>query len=259
MGYIAYEGPSRLNKEEKIVVIVTGVGSRKSDRSSNEKTGEMAQVWILLADTHPIEAISDGSDEAICGSCVLRGVLEENKDGSTTNRMRSCYVEVQNAPRAIWQSYQDGNYEPLTDDVTWPTQSTRLGAYGDPSSAPFAINKDLVSRGNGKQTGYTHQHSDRKFHPMRKLVMASVHSEDEAKELHAKGWRTFRTMSEWELPMANELICPASEEEGKRLTCEECLACSGTGLKDSRRNAMSVAIRAHGSPSKLSSYKKAMN
>jgi hypothetical protein len=91
---------------------------------------------------------------------------------------------------------------------------------------------------------------------MRKFSMASVHSEEEARELQSQGWRTFRTMNEGDELMPNELMCPASEEEGKRLTCEECMACSGIGLNKSRQNAASVAIRVHGSPSKLSSYSK---
>tara|TARA_R110000851_G_scaffold159066_1_gene302235 strand:- start:1350 stop:2126 length:777 start_codon:yes stop_codon:yes gene_type:complete len=254
MGYVAYEGESRIDSKP-IVVIVTGVGTRKSDRSKNEKTGELAQVWYLRSDISPLAAISSGEDKSICGDCKLRGHVEQTKKGPR-NRMRSCYVEIQNAPRSIYQSYRDGNYEPLTDDIQWPTQKTRLGAYGDPSVAPFAVNKDLVSRGNGKQTGYTHQHADRRFAPMRKMVMASVHSEEEAVKLQSQGWRTFRTMSEGDELMPNELMCPASEAEGKRLTCEECMACSGIGLNKSRQNAMSVAIFAHGSPSKMSSYNK---
>lgn len=252
-GYIAYEGSSRIDGKP-IVCIVTGVGN-KSERSSNEKTGEMAQVWILRSDVSPIAAINNGDDESICGKCPLRGVIEKRK-GKTTNRMRSCYVEVQNAPLAIYSAYRRGSYEPLTDDVRWEDQSTRLGAYGDPSAIPFSVNKDLISRGNGKNSGYTHQHADRKFHPMRKLVMASVHSKEEAVKLHEKGWRTFRTMSPGDTLLPNERACPASEEGGKRMTCDRCLGCSGTGIKDTRGKAISFAIVAHGSPSKLSSYNK---
>lgn len=253
MGYIAYEGPSRIDGKP-IVVIVTGVGTRKADRSKNEKTGEMAQVWYLRSDISPLAAISSGEDKSICGNCKLRGHIEETKDGPR-NRMRSCYVEIQNAPRSIWQSYRDGKYEPLTDDIQWPTQATRLGSYGDPSSASYAVNKDLISRGNGKHTGYSSQWKLRKFQPMRKLIMASVRSEEEKADAQAKGWRTFRTMSLGEELSPGELMCPASEAEGKRLTCEECLACNGnkSGLVTLQA---SVAIHVHGSPSKLGSYKK---
>jgi hypothetical protein len=256
-GYIVYEGPSRLTKEN-IVCIVTGVGDKKTEQTRNRKTGPQAQVWILCADVSPTQAINEGRDKDICGSCPLRGILQKNEDGTTTNRMRSCYVSVENAPRAVWQAWQDGNYEPLTDDVRWESQSTRLGAYGDPSVLPFTVCKDLISRGDGRHTGYTHSKSSQ-AHPMRKMLMASVHSQEEARKLHEKGWRTFRTMSAGEELMPNEFICPASEEGGKRLTCDECGACSGVGFNESRLNAASVAIYVHGSPSKMGSYKRTFN
>jgi hypothetical protein len=254
-GYVAYEGPSRIDNKP-IVVIVTGVGNRKADRSRNEKTGEMAQVWILRSDVNPIIAINSGEDRSICGDCPMRGFIEKMKGKrKTTNRMRSCYVDIQNAPRAIYESYRNGNYPALTDDIQWESQSTRLGAYGDPNAAPFKVMKDLISRGNGKHTGYSHQHGDRRLQPMRKMLMASVHSEEEALSLQNKGWRTFRTMADGDELMDNEIMCPASEAEGKRLTCDECKACSGVGFNESRLNAVNVAIYAHGSPSKMGGYK----
>lgn len=253
-GYIVWSGPSRLTGEE-IVVIATGIGDKEREQTSNKKTGPQVQVWILCADVSPIEAINLGHDESVCGSCPMRGYVEKNKDGGTTNRMRSCYVAVQNAPRAVYESYLKGNYPQLPEDVRWENQSVRLGAYGDMSSVPFAVSKDLISRGNGDWTSYSHQHGVRKLQPMRKISMASVHSEEEATKLHAKGWRTFRTMNPGDELMPNEFLCPASEEGGKRLTCDTCKACSGVGFNESRLGAASVAIVVHGSPSKLGGYK----
>lgn len=253
-GYEVWSGLSRIDGEP-IVLIVTGIGP-KSQRSKNEKTGGMVQSWILRSDIDPIAAISSGGDESICGNCPMRGILEESEDGTTTNRMRSCYVGVDKAPLSIYNSYKKGNYPKLTPDIAWPEQSTRCGSYGDPSAVPFKVIKDIISRGNGRNSGYSHQHGDRRFAPMRKFLMASVHSEEEALRLQSEGWRTFRTMSEGDELMENEIMCPASEAEGKRLTCEECLACSGIGLNMSRQNAVSVAIPAHGSPSKMGSYRK---
>lgn len=253
-GYICWSGESRIDGNP-VVLIITGVGP-KSQRSRNEKTGGMVQSWLLRSDINPIEAISQGEDRSICGNCPMRGVIEEKDDGTTTNRLRSCYVGVDKAPLAVYNAYKKGKYQELTPDIKWPEQSTRCGSYGDLAAVPFSVVKDLISRGNGKYTGYSHQNADRRFAPMRKFLMASVHSEEEARELQSQGWRTFRTMNEGDELMPNELMCPASEEEGKRLTCEECMACSGIGLSKSRQNAASVAIRVHGSPSKLSSYSK---
>jgi len=256
MGYIAYEGPSRIDGKP-IVCIVTGVGDRKADRSKNEKTGPMAQSWILRSDISPLDAISSGEDESICGSCPLRGIIEKMKGAEPINRLRPCYVTVRNAPRQIYEAYHRGLYTPL-EDATWRTQATRLGSYGDPAAMPYKVSVDLIRRGNGKNTGYTHQHSDRRFRPMRKLVMASVHTVDQALKAQSEGWRTFRTMQAGDTLMDNEILCPASKEAGYRLTCETCKACSGTGVSLSRHKAVNVALYAHGSKAVLSSYKKIM-
>lgn len=64
MGLIAYQGPSRIDGQP-VVMIVTG---EKGD-TANEKTGPMAQSWILRADMSPALAINQGEDKSICGSC----------------------------------------------------------------------------------------------------------------------------------------------------------------------------------------------
>jgi hypothetical protein len=67
-------------------------------------------------------------------------------------------------------------------------------------------------------------------------------SEADATAAHALGWRTFRVAMPGDLArMPVESICPASAEAGKKLTCAQCLACSGaTGRRGS------IVIAAHG-------------
>ena len=76
--------------------------------------------------------------------------------------------------------------------------------------------------------------------------MASVESVDAKKQANAIGWRTFRIMrqDQWakETLQPDEILCPASEEAGKRTTCENCQLCSGNAIK-----AKNVAIYAHSS------------
>ena len=53
MGLIAYTGPSRINGKP-VVLLVSG----ENGESANEKTGPMAQTWILPADVAPHVAIN---------------------------------------------------------------------------------------------------------------------------------------------------------------------------------------------------------
>lgn len=249
--FIVWEGASRINGAPA-VCIVTGVG--KGKKSQNEKTGEMAQVWYLLQDVSPMSAINTGADEGICGSCPLRGIVERVRD-DLRNRRRSCYVDVSNAPRSIWEAYKAGSYDWIPHDLTWLAQSTRLGAYGDPVVVPVRVNRQLVRRGNGSHTGYSHQWRNRKFKSSRSLLMASVETEEEASAAQAAGWRTFRTMPSDGSLTGSEVLCPASTEGGNIRQCATCLACDGSrtdpGVLPLQR---SIAIYVHGSPSRLGSY-----
>lgn len=68
-----------LEERENVLVLLTGLESSK-----NDKTGDMLQVYILVRNQHPIDAIRNGSDAAICGDCRLRG--ENGKAESATFR-----------------------------------------------------------------------------------------------------------------------------------------------------------------------------
>jgi hypothetical protein len=228
---ILYEGPSKLDGEP-IVVIATGL---KGD-SKNSKTGAMVQTYILRADIDPINAVRSGADASICGDCMHRG------DGA--GRKRSCYVTLYRGPRAVYAAYKRGSY-PKVDAFTarklFAGKMIRLGAYGDPVAAPFALWKTAVADAKG-WTGYTHQW--RSVDPRWcELAMASADSLSDLQQAHAQGWRTFRvTSSAFENIRGLEIICPASEERGKVTNCIDCKACMGTSAK----SKASVQIAAHG-------------
>ena len=63
-GYVLWEGASPLD-QAPIVVIATM-------NSSNVKTGNMIQTWILRSDINPVQAVNDGNDYSICGDCPHR-------------------------------------------------------------------------------------------------------------------------------------------------------------------------------------------
>jgi hypothetical protein len=221
-----YRGPSKLDGAP-IAAIVTL-------RSSNEKTGNMAQAFVLRADVSPSDAIAAGDDRSICGDCVHRS-------GQTLER--SCYVIWWQGPTNVWKAFRAGRYqEPTTAAAARALtgSSLRLAAYGDPAAVPREIWTALLA-GVGSFTAYSHQWRtcDQGF---RSFCMASVESEREADEAHALGWRTFRTRLAAERLRADEIICPASHEAGQRTLCESCGLCSG----QQRGAARSIAIIAHG-------------
>ena len=243
-GAVLWQGDSLLDGRP-IVVIATGL----ANASTNSKTGNMVQTYILRADVSPVEAVKSGADGSICGSgknaCPHRG----NGDGTG----RTCYVNVGQGPLAVWRAWKRGAYAEAIEyagllftsrDNGAPCigkgRVVRLGTYGDPAAVPVHIWQAITRHAVG-YTGYTHQW--RSAPQLGGLCMASVDSEAQALEARAAGWRTFRVA----LPahakrMATESICPASAEAGKKLTCAACLACDGTA-KDRRG---SIVIKAHG-------------
>jgi hypothetical protein len=230
-GVILYEGPSKLDGAP-IVVIAVGL----KNKSSNTKTGAMIQTYILRSDMSPIEAVKVGADSSICGDCVHRG------DG--TGQGRSCYVTLIHGPRGVYASYLRGIYPKASAFEAaelFAGRMVRLGTYGDPTAAPLALWTVALKKAAG-WTGYTHQWK-RVEGAWSKFVMASADTETDMHEAHAKGYRTFRVT-----PAANEnikgleIICPASEEAGKKTECFACKACMGTSAKARK----SIQIAAHG-------------
>ena len=113
-----------------VVVIATGI----TDPSENSKTGPMIQPWILRDGPDPVEAIARGFDESICFDCRHRGDV-------ATGRKRSCYVNVGQAPLAVFGAFARGSYEFLPIEMygeIFAGREIRLGAYGDPFCIPQA-------------------------------------------------------------------------------------------------------------------------
>lgn len=233
-GVVLYEGPSEINGEP-IVAIATGV----REPSANKKTGPMVQVTILARDISPTEALRTGEDEAICSDCTKRPKVSGG-DGR-------CYVSVHRAPLSIWRTYKRGGYVELTPErAAWlRLQSIRFGAYGDPGAVPEHVWK-RVRNSRGQHTGYTGQW--RRAPAMRKWLMASCHTEEEAIEAESLGWRVFAVVQRDEDHIGDLpgwTWCPsdpARESTGPTLTCMQCQRCSGTEFGKSN-----VFIYEHGS------------
>jgi len=85
--------------------------------------------------------------------------------------------------------------------------------------------------------------------------MASADSEEDAREAHSLGWRTFRVKDPDSPIISGEFVCPASQEQTYRKDCASCLACAGTRFQKLGNRAGNVVINVHGSKAKLSAWK----
>jgi hypothetical protein len=226
-GVILYQGRSLLDRSP-IVAIATGL----TQKTANAKTGDAIQTWILADDgADPAEAHLAGEDYSICGDCAHR---EAN----------TCYVNLVQAPLAVWKAYQRGRYpffEGEKHAQLFLDRYVRFGSYGDPAAVPLRVWRTLSWLAS-TWTGYTHQWRtcDQR---LRNYCMASVETIEQAHEAWLMGWRSFRVRLADQPVEEGEFICPASAEAGKRLTCQECKACSGATASF---RAVSPTIILHG-------------
>ena len=153
----------------------------------------------------------------------------------------ACYVNIGQAPGAIWRAYKRGAYADAqgTRLDIGRNRTIRLGAYGDPAAVPAHVWLELIGSASG-HTGDTHQWRNPVASELRALCMASVDSETERAEASALGWRTFRVRCADDGLASNEFECVS---DTKGTACADCLACDGAARGP--RQA-SVAIVVHG-------------
>jgi hypothetical protein len=227
-GYIIYRGASLLDDKPIVVVAITG-------KSSNSKTGDMVQTYILVDnEKSPVESAKALDDVFVCGDCKHRRGLGG-----------SCYVNLGQGPRAVMDGVIRGIYPDNIINAAFAVhkRKVRLGTYGDPAAVPAYVWQALLA-GADSHTGYTHQWQNGKADHVKQWCMASVDTPKEAALAKMEGWRTFRVrVADGSLELSHEMKCPASAEMNKRLTCDTCMACSGG--TDSKK--ASVTIIVHGS------------
>lgn len=212
-GYVLWEGASLIDGGPIVVVVTL--------ESANTKTGRMAQVWILRADADPVEAIKLGLDASVCGDCQHRG--GEGGEG------RTCYVNLGQAPLAVFRGWQRGIY-PRARGSRWAKgREVRWGAYGDPASFPLSVARPIFAVAEG-HTGYTHRWRDVGAEWRGKL-QASCDSAAEAMEAAMLGWATFLVQprgaeapDRHAFPGFPAIECMADAEG---LQCVDCLICDG--------------------------------
>ena len=223
-GYVLWRGESRIDGSP-IVAIATM-------KTNNRKTGDMVQTWILRDDVSPIEAVNLGLDIAICGDCPHRWALRR----SGKSEQAACYVNVGQAPLAIWRAYKRGAYCDQWSPDVFEGRAIRIGAYGDPVAVPIKVWRSMLIKAIG-HTGYTHQWKYARAKSYKGLLMASVDSLEESLLALSNGWRFFRI---GEKATANDIKCPSD-----RISCEQCKLCSGVGEDSKRAGVKSIFIPAH--------------
>lgn len=229
-GVILWEGASPQDGQP-IAAIVTGL----KRPSTNAKTGDMLQLWIIRTDIAPHEAVKTGQDLSVCGHCIHRRGHGSKGD---------CYVIPHQAPLAVFKNYTAGKYpriESADEMAIFDGMVMRFGSYGDPAFIPAQILQDLSRRLAG-HTGYTHQAfnkaiDERKLSILRGLIHASADSKAHAQKLKKAGWRVFETR--YDTKDTTGTLC-AAERSG--LSCLLCQECNGQG--------QDVYIVAHGQQSR---------
>lgn len=223
-GFIFYEGPSLLDGSPIVAIATLS--------TSNAKTGNMVQTWILRSDMTPLDASQQKLDSAICGSCPHRHSVGG-----------ACYVNVGQAPQGIYRAYARGRY-PSVRDVNVRELLTgrklRMGAYGDPAAVPYETWRALLQFVDG-HTGYTHQIRHRNFDKrMLELCMVSADTPKAAAVAHEQGAKTFRIAVDITDRLPGEIEC-LSDAVG--MSCADCGLCKGS------TSPQNIVIQVHGSRS----------
>lgn len=234
-GAIAWEGNSLLDGNE-IVLILTGL----IITTSNTKTGDQIQAWILPQNVLPSEAVMTGKDKSVCGDCPLRS--------------RTCYVQTSTLNN-IWRKYKRGGYPLLNSKILNRIkkrhQQIRITAFGDAAAIPWDAWQPLIKAADCN-TGFTHQWKtcDQRWN---ELLMASVETPADLLLANQMGWRTFRPLTSKNDLLPSERLCTNYLDED--VTCEDCGLCSGT----SGKGLTNIANPVHGLPWKINNFANLVN
>lgn len=216
-GYVLHKG---IKNGKSYVAIATM-------ETSNRKTGNMVQIWFLLENENPVESVKNGLDaETICAGCPFASG-------------NGCYVNVGQAPLAIWKGFHRGIYPDLMPkdyENAFKGRKIRFGAYGNPTLLPLSIVKAIASVSNG-WTGYFHDWKENQLASQyAQYFMVSTETENSRIQAENAGFRYFHVSP---IKPVNALEC-LSETRG--LECSQCKLCSG--LSKSRQP--SIWINPHG-------------
>lgn len=229
-GFIIDRGLSPIDGQPYVAILTL--------KSSNRKTGDMAQVWILREDINPVEAVNSGKDVSICGDCPHRSRQVYDQKRKEYKWVRSCYVNVGQGPNSVWKTYKRGGYSELNYlqlSEILRTRRIRWGSYGDPSVIDPGIVITLNKYAMG-HTGYTHQWRQPWAQEFKGIYQASCDGFSDYLEATAHGWKTFTVVSKKVTPNYAK-VCPATVDNSSA-QCITCKLCDGA--------KMDIFVHAHG-------------
>ena len=231
LGFILEEGLSPIDRRPFVAILTLN--------SSNRKTGNMAQVFILRQDVSPLEAIASGEDYSICGNCPHRRKWDE----TLQRYVRSCYVNAGQSVSSVWRAYKAGKY---ATDLTVKDgkkylagKKIRWGAYGDPAIIDPII-FHVVNGAAAGHTAYTHQWREDFAQVYKGSMMASCDGMQDYLDASSQGWKTFSVVPS-NIEYAGIQKCPATIQ-GSKSQCLTCSLCDGD-KKD-------IYVQAHGTGAK---------
>ena len=151
---------------------------------------------------------------------------------------RRCYVNLGQGVLIVYKSFLRGVYQIADNTADRNTigrgRFVRIGTYGDPAAVPADVWTDLLAEAT-TFTAYSHQSGWRPD-----IAMQSADNRAQAIAHWKAGRRTFRVIADLgDLDKANEALCPASKEAGRRVQCTACKLCKGSSL------GKSIAIVEH--------------
>lgn len=182
--------------------------------SSNEKTGNMAQIYILHPDQTPLDISKAGQDDRVCGACPLRHSLGG-----------ACYVVLFMGPRKVYKGWVDAKKRIDSDQEfleLLKDKKVRFGAYGDPAHIPAYLVSEIIAGAAG-HTAYTHEFRNKAVAAVWKgRAMASCDTASQLRLAESQGWAGFVATTE-------ELHgVPMCANENSGIQCIDCMQCDGS-------------------------------
>ena len=233
-GVVMYRGKSLIGPQQ-VVVIATGLVTP----SKNKKTGPMIQVYILIDELDPLEAIRQGGNQGACGKCGFQGYWDTD---AQKFKDVICYVNKGQGPSRVWDADYEANYPAYDEEQhrhLFAGRRIRWGAYGDPAAMPVAVIRKFSAICDG-HTGYSNQLfwiDKRRANALAQFLQCSCANRAQDAEAKRRGWRTFLVVPKGKEGPSDSIECPYYT---RGINCHDCLLCSGE-----ERNAKSIWVEAH--------------